>query len=136
MAALCLGILTLPGAQARDRGEAKAVPVGEAEARHREFVAYGEWVVDVDSIFKPVFAALSELTAQWEAATRGPNVADTPTLFAPVLNKSKNTIADARRKLNAMPVPTFARLNLDPLSSPAGIKAQMGRDARGRRSDT
>lgn len=127
MAALCLGLLTLPAAQARDRGEAKAVPVGEAEARHREFVAYGEWVVEVDSIFKPVFAALSELTPQWEAATRGPNVADTPTLFAPVLNKSKNTIADARLKLDAMPVPTFARLNLDPLSSPAGIKAQMVR---------
>ncbi len=127
MAGLFLAGVSVPGVQASDRGDSKVAPAGEAEAAHREFVAYGEWVLQIDGILKPALDEIRELSPQWEAATRSRNGAETQRAFQPVLSKARAAVAEARRKLAVLPIPTFELLELGEEASPTGVHAEMTR---------
>lgn len=103
------------------------VPAGEVEAAHREFVAYGEWVLKIDTLLRPALDELRTLGPHWEAATRARSGAETQRAFQPVLEKARRAIAESRRNLAAMPVPAFELLALDEDASAAAVHAEMTR---------
>ncbi|WP_439538813.1 hypothetical protein [Sphingomonas sp.] len=126
-AGLCLVSVPLGGAVAADRGDAKVAAAGEAETAHREFVAYGEWVLALDRAVTPAMNEVRTLSPEWQAATRGGNFVAAEARFLPVLTKAKRAIADARQKLAVLPSPDFPTLELAPEIQPAAVKAEMAR---------
>ncbi|RYD66839.1 MAG: hypothetical protein EOP58_04555 [Sphingomonadales bacterium] len=127
LAALCLIVLPVNVAVAADRGDAKVVAAGEAETAHREFVAYGEWVLELDRAVSPAMNEVRALGPQWQAAINGGNYLAAEGRFLPLLASAKRAIADARLKLDALPRPDFPTIDLPPEARTPAVHAEMVR---------
>lgn len=126
-AGLCLVSVPLGGAVAADRGDAKVAAAGEAETAHREFVAYGEWVLQLDRAVSPAMKEVRAIGPQWQAAMNGGNFAAAEARILPTLTSAKRAIAEARQKLAALPTPDFPTLKLPPEARTSAVHAEMVR---------
>ena len=124
---LCLAGLSVPCAYASDRGDAKVAPAGEVEAAHREFVAYGEWVLQLDRAVSPAMKEVRAIGPQWQAAMNGGNFAAAEARILPTLTSAKRAIAEARQKLAALPTPDFPTLKLPPEARTSAVHAELVR---------
>ncbi len=127
VAGLCLVSMPVGGAFAADRGDAKVATAGEVETAHREFVAYGEWVLALDRAVTPAMNEVRALSPEWQAATSSGNFVAAEARFLPVLAKAKRAIAEARQKLAALPTPEFQTLELPPEIRAPVVQAELGR---------
>lgn len=127
VAGLCLVSMPVGGAYAADRGDAKVATAGEVETAHREFVAYGEWVLALDGAVTPAMNEVRTLGPEWQAAINRGSFRAAEAHFLPVLARVKRAIADGRQKLAVLPSPDFPTLQLAPEVRTAAVKVEMGR---------
>lgn len=129
LTALLLLGTAMPGAAA-DRGDKKTAPAassdtGDLEAAHREMIAFGKWVLEVEQGLTPALTAVREMGPHWQAAMRSKTPPEMEAVFAPVIVRTEKAIVASRARLTGMTLPSFPLLKLPPDVQPARLHADM-----------
>lgn len=107
-----------------DRQEVAAEP-GQTEATHREIIAFGKWVLELDRALEPAITAVREMGPEWQKAMQAGSPAKAEAAFLPFVARADAAIAESRRRMTALPAPQFPLMNLPPESSPESLRAEM-----------